>query len=91
MNGNKKDTYSKNKVTISIRVTPMEKQKITREAEKLNLSANEYARDLVLGGDKKLILNPQFMKLLGELSQYANETNDKQIGKVVEKLWKNLK
>lgn len=31
------------------------------------------------------------MKLLGELSQYANETNDKQIGKVVEKLWKNLK
>lgn len=91
MNSNKKDTYSKNKVTISIRVTPMEKQKITREAEKLNLSANEYARDLVLGGDKKLILNPQFMKLLGELSQYANETNDKQIGKVVEKLWKNLK
>lgn len=44
MNSNKKDTYSKNKVTISIRVTPMEKQKITREAEKLNLSANEYAR-----------------------------------------------
>ena len=73
--------------SILIRMTPDDKEYIKKKARKLNVSVNEYMIRASLDGNDKLVLHPEFMKILGKISEYANECNDERIGKEIEKLW----